>query len=197
MLWHGAPDLEKKIEETELAGFRVLLRPAVSSDYRSWLTLRSRNEKRLRPVEPAWPADALSQEYFARKVQSHDRDRRLDRAHCFLIFDRHSGALVGGMNLNAVIRGAAQYCSLGYWIGEEYEGQGLMTESGRLLIGHAFGALNLQRINAACLPDNTRSSALLNRLGFNEEGFARKYLQINGLWRDHVLYGLCAPGGEG
>ena len=64
-----------------------------------------------------------------------------------------------------------------------------MFEVAKLAMDYAFEKLNLRRLNAACLPDNHRSAKLLLKLGFEEEGFAKKYLQINGQWQDHRLFG--------
>jgi ribosomal-protein-alanine N-acetyltransferase len=58
------------------------------------------------------------------------------------------------------------------------------------LVPFVFRTLGLHRIEAACVPENTPSRNLLSKLGFREEGLARKYLLINGAWADHVLFGL-------
>ena len=98
--------------------------------------------------------------------------------------------MIGGMNVNNICRGAAQYATLGYWISEDHQGQGYMSEALRLTLQFCFERLKLHRVNAACLPNNARSENLLRRAGFKHEGFAEKYISINGAWRDHVLYGL-------
>jgi ribosomal-protein-alanine N-acetyltransferase len=89
-----------------------------------------------------------------------------------------------------VRRGVAQAGSLGYWIGEPFARQGLMTAAVNALIPFAFGTLRLHRLEAACIPNNTASVRLLEKTGFKREGFAREYLCINGVWQDHVLYAL-------
>jgi [ribosomal protein S5]-alanine N-acetyltransferase len=89
-----------------------------------------------------------------------------------------------------VRRGVAQAGSLGYWIGEAYARNGLMTAGVTALIPFAFGALRLHRLEAACIPTNTASVRLLEKTGFLREGFAREYLCINGIWQDHLLYAL-------
>ena len=99
---------------------------------------------------------------------------------------------MGGIGLTNVRRGVAETGSLGYWMGERYAGRGYMKEGLRLMLGFAFDRLNLHRIEAACLPHNKASRALLTKLGFREEGRAAKYLKINGAWQDHVLHALLA-----
>ena len=78
----------------------------------------------------------------------------------------------------------------GYWIGERYAGKGLMLEGLQLLVGHAFQTLRLHRVEAACIPDNRRSIRVLEKAGFQREGLLRSYLRINGVWQDHLLFGL-------
>lgn len=129
---------------------------------------------------------------FTRRVERLAWEWDADKTYAFLMFDRSDDTLIGGVNINSVSRGAAQMASLGYWIDEARQGQGLMAESIRLVLGFAFGPLALARINAATLVHNDRSRSMLLRLGFTEEGFARGYVQIDGRRQDHVLYGLNA-----
>lgn len=181
-----------KTPPVRLDGARVYLRPAMLSDYPQWADVRGRNESHLKPFEPAWPKNCLSPDMFRRRVERLSREWDADSTYAFLIFDRSNDALIGGLNINAVSRGAAQTASFGYWIDEARQGQGLMAESIRLVLGFAFGPLSLARINAATLVHNDRSRIMLLRIGFAEEGFARAYIQIEGRRQDHVLYGLNA-----
>src|SRR6266478_194701 len=77
-------------------------------------------------------------------------------------------------------------------MGEAHAHQGAMSEAMGALLPYAFDRLGLHRVEAACLPHNTASRALLAKLGFREEGFAVRYLKINGSWQDHVLHSLLA-----
>jgi len=83
-----------------------------------------------------------------------------------------------------------QSCTLGYWIGAHYAHQGYMTAAVRAVIPFVFDSLELHRLEAACLPTNTASIKLLEKTGFKREGLARRYLRINGVWQDHLLYAL-------
>jgi len=101
-------------------------------------------------------------------------------------------ALVGGCTLSNVRRGVTQCCSIGYWVGQHFARQGHMFDAVRALVPFIFRTLGLHRIEAACLPENEPSKNLLLKLGFRQEGLARRYLQINGDWRDHALFALLA-----
>jgi [ribosomal protein S5]-alanine N-acetyltransferase len=84
---------------------------------------------------------------------------------------------------------------LGYSIDAAHEGRGLMREALDAVLTDAFGPrVGLHRVQANVRPENTRSLALLERLGFEREGLAREYLFIDGAWRDHVMTALRAPG---
>ena len=98
--------------------------------------------------------------------------------------------LLGGVTLSNLRRGVAQTASLGYWIGGRYARQGFMTEALSGVLEFSFGELGLHRVEAACLPTNIASRGLLLRMGFREEGYARKFLRINGQWQDHVLFAI-------
>jgi [ribosomal protein S5]-alanine N-acetyltransferase len=174
-----------------LAGARVDLRPPLLADFSAWAALRAESRDFLEPFEPAWEPDALSRSAYRGRVRQAALDWREDRGYSFHVFERENGGrLVGGINLTQVRYGAAQAANLGYWMGKPHAGKGLMREALFLLLPHVFGALGLHRIDAACMPDNARSRALLARLGFREIGLAPAYLKIQGEWRDHLCYQL-------
>ena len=173
-----------------LSGDRVAIRHPERRDLKQWIDARTQNKSYLQPFEPRWPDDALTPAAFYRRLSRQKRDIRNRTACPFLIFRLDNLQLIGGINLNNIARGAAQYASIGYWLDEQSQGQGYMTEAAMLALGYAFGPLKLHRINAGCVPHNGRSKLLLNRLGFEEEGYARNYVQINGEWQDHLLFGL-------
>lgn len=110
----------------------------------------------------------------------------------FFIFTQPQGQarLVGGITLSNIRRRVAQHVNLGYWMGADDAGKGTMTGAVATILPFVFNELALHRIHAACLPDNTPSRRVLEKNLFKEEGYAPNYLQIDGSWRDHVLYGL-------
>jgi len=96
--------------------------------------------------------------------------------------------LIGELVLASIRRGVAQSASLGYWIGRPYARRGYMTAALSALIPTAFDVLPMHRLEAACIPTNAASIRLLEKTGFQREGYAREYLCINGTWQDHLLY---------
>ena len=184
--------ISKEIVVPTLAGKRLYLRTPKLDDYSAWQAVRERNKEFLTPFEPQWADDALSEAFFKRRLGRQHQEMIAHRGAFFLIFSKDRDDIIGGLNLNNIQYGAARCCSFGYWLDEEKQGQGYMYEAVALAIDYAFNILKLNRINAACLPDNHRSVNMLLRHGFEEEGFAKKYLQINGKWQDHRLFGLVA-----
>ncbi len=192
MMWPLREKSAGHMIDVNISGDNVLLRPAVPDDYEQWALVRGRNRDYLKPFEPRWPDKCLEPDFFKRRVERLTEDWLCDRCYAFLVFEKASGELIGGININIVSRGAAQFASLGYWLDEQKQGKGFMTEAGRGVLDYAFSVLNLARMNAATLPHNQKSRNILLRLGFTEEGFARKYIQIDGHHQDHVLFGLNA-----
>ena len=170
-------------------GQGVYLRPPGPNDYPEWASLREQSRAFLTPWEPIWPADDLTRAAFRRRLRRYAEDQRNDLAYSFLVFRSQDNALAGGLTLANVRRGVSQAGSIGYWIGAPFTRQGLMTAAVRALIPFSFGHLRLHRLEAACIPSNKPSIALLEKTGFQREGYARQYLCINGIWQDHLLYG--------
>jgi ribosomal-protein-alanine N-acetyltransferase len=172
-----------------LTGDRVFLRPPERGDYEAWASLRAGSRDFLAPWEPSWPPDALSRSGFRARIARYAEDWRTDQAYNFFIFAPDE-RLVGGIGLSNVRRGVSESASLGYWIGEPFARRGYMTAALPLVIEFAFERLGLHRIEAACLPSNIPSRALLARAGFHQEGYARGYLCIAGKWQDHLLFAM-------
>jgi len=172
-----------------LTGDRVFLRPPERGDYEAWASLRAGSRDFLSPWEPSWPPDALSRANFRARVARYAEDWRTDQAYNFFIFARDE-TLIGGIGLSNIRRGVSETASLGYWVGEPYAHRGHMTAALRVLLPVLFGELNLHRVEAACIPTNAPSIRVLEKCGFTREGLARRYLCINGVWQDHLLFGL-------
>lgn len=175
-----------------LLGPRVTLRAPRSGDYASWRNLRRESRDFLKPFEPRWTEADLSRRVYASRLRRSREEVRSGSDYSFFIFVREQKReiLVGGVTLSNVRRRAAQFATLGYWMGRQYAGQGMMTEAVGALVPFVFDTLKLHRLHAACIPTNTASRRVLEKNGFKEEGFADHYLQIDGQWRDHVLFGL-------
>jgi [ribosomal protein S5]-alanine N-acetyltransferase len=184
----GFPDVQRR-------GNRVLIRPPRLTDFACWAELRAASRSFLEPWEPAWGEEALSRQRFRARLTEQGQTWRDDRGYAFFIFaladhgPATEGALVGGITLSAVRRGVAQMASVGYWTGAPFARKGYMREALGLTLEFAATDAGLHRVEAACLPRNIPSRALLLSSGFTEEGFAERYLKINSIWEDHCLFG--------
>ncbi len=167
---------------------RLTLRAPTHADFHSWTALRRTSEGFLTPWEPAWADDHLSRRSFTNRVYWAQRAMSGDTAVPLFIFRREDAQLVGAITLDNIRRGPAQSATVGYWTGQSHARQGFMREALMAMVHHAFHVMDLSRIEAACLPENTASRGLLERSGFKYEGVAQSYLQIDGRWRNHVLY---------
>jgi ribosomal-protein-alanine N-acetyltransferase len=173
-----------------LKGERVTLRMPVASDYGEWAKLRGESRAFLEPWEPRWAHDELEKPAWRYRLRRYREDFARGTAIAFFIVDTKSGKLLGGVTLGNIRHGVARSGHIGYWIGEKYAGQGYMADALELLARHAFDTMRLHRIEAACIPGNTRSVRVLEKAGFTREGLLRSYLKINGGWQDHYLYAL-------
>ncbi|MEE4188205.1 MAG: GNAT family protein [Roseobacter sp.] len=167
---------------------RMTLRPPVHSDFRAWSHLRVQSRDYLTPWEPSWAEDHLSRKAFTNRVYWAQRSVSGGTALPLFLVRREDDQLLGAITLDNIRRGPAQAGTLGYWTGEPFARQGYMREAILALVHHAFTRLDLSRIEAACLPENTASRGLLETSAFKYEGVAQSYLQIDGRWRTHVLY---------
>jgi ribosomal-protein-alanine N-acetyltransferase len=167
---------------------RLTLRQPLLTDYRDWSSLREMSADFLTPWEPQWARDHLSRKGFANRVYWSQRSISGGSALPLFVIRRNDETLVGAITLDNIRRGPAQAGTLGYWVGQPYARHGYMGEALRAVVHHAFERMDLSRLEAACLPENTPSRGLLESCGFKYEGVAQSYLQIAGRWRTHVLY---------
>ncbi|KQI71188.1 GCN5 family acetyltransferase [Loktanella sp. 5RATIMAR09] len=176
---------KKKVRiETE----RLTLRPPIHSDFRAWAALRRDSEAFLKPWEPTWASDHLSRKAFTNRVYWAQRSIANGTAMPLFLVRREDNGLLGAITLDHIRRGPAQSGITGYWIGEPFARQGYMREAIQAVVHHAFTVMDLSRIEAGCLPENIASRRVLELCGYKYEGVAQSYLQINGRWRNHVLY---------
>jgi len=182
--------LSTNASSVRLEGEKVFMRAPMERDWRDYAEIRAASRKFLEPWEPTWPSDALSRGAFYRRMNRYTSDWRNDTGYSMFLFDQESTALVGGISLSNVRRGVAQCGTLGYWMGEAHAGNGYMHEGLRLMLRFAFDELMLHRTEAACLPHNEASRNLLLGCGFSQDGYAKKYLKIRGVWQDHLLFSL-------
>jgi ribosomal-protein-alanine N-acetyltransferase len=177
---------------SSLFGRRVLLRPLMVSDFGAWQEVRRRNAEWL----TKWEAQRLAgqpdvvedRDAYSVRCSARQRERQLGTGYGFGIFV--NGDFAGEINLTAVQRGPFQSAYVGYWIDEKHAGNGYMPESVVVLSQFAFEDLHLHRIQISIIPRNTPSRRVVEKLGIRDEGTAIRYLEINGVWEDHVRYGL-------
>ena len=178
IVWRAGPDLAKT------AGMDVVLTAPSASDAAQFIEAVRASRSLHRP----WLDLPDTPGRFAAYL---DRSGREDQAN-YLIRHRACGGLVGVVNISNIVRGGLQSGYLGYGAFASHAGRGLMTEGLRAVLGVAFGELRLHRVEANIQPGNARSIALARRLGFEKEGYSRRYLLINGDWRDHERWALLA-----
>ena len=167
---------------------RMTLRPPQHADHTPWADLRRASREFLTPWEPTWAEDHLSRKAFTNRVYWAQRAIAQGTAVPLFLIRRSDEQLLGAITLDHIKRGPAQAGTTGYWIGQPHARQGYMREAIEAVVHYAFTTLDLSRIEAGCLPENTPSRSLLESCGYKYEGVAQAYLQINGRWRNHVLY---------
>lgn len=177
-----------------LYGRRLMLRPLTAADWPSWAEVRQRNEQWLTPWEPLRPANLLDptrdKEAFVARCSARDRDRQMGVAYGFGVF---VGAdFAGEINLNNVTRGALQSATVGYWIDQAQAGNRYTAEGVVVLARFAMEQLRLHRLEICIVPRNRNSRRVMETLAIREEGIALRYLEINGVWEDHVRYAITA-----
>jgi ribosomal-protein-alanine N-acetyltransferase len=181
------------VRSLELPGWRIRLATLVESDYEAWLAVRTRCRPWLVPWEPRSkdaplpPEDAAS---FAARCAMRERERQLGSGFGFGIFVENRFA--GEITLSSVQRGPFQNGAIGYWIDEELAGSGLIPEAVVTVLRFAFETLRLHRIEVAIIPRNAPSRRVVDKIGLRNEGVALGYLEINGVWEDHVRYAMTA-----
>lgn len=167
---------------------RMTLRLPEHADWRQWSALRESSADFLSKWEPVWSNDHLTRRAFTNRVYWAQRAEAQGQALPMLLIRREDQQLLGALTLDNIRRGPSQTGTFGYWIGAPFARQGYMREAILALTHHAFTRMDLSRLEAACLPENTPSRGVLETCGFKYEGVAQSYLQINGRWRNHVLY---------
>lgn len=175
----------------------VAVRAPRMRDAGVWSALRLRNEHWLTPWDGR-PPGAPPQSWVDRNtpgayglaLRTWRREARAGRMLPFAV--TYDGELVGELNVQNVSLGAFRSASVGYWVGSEVAGRGVMPTALALVLDHLFGTLDLHRVEANIRPENGPSRRVVEKLGFREEGLHVKYLFIDGAWRDHLMFAMTA-----
>ncbi|MBE9006423.1 GNAT family N-acetyltransferase [Fortiea sp. LEGE XX443] len=173
---------------------RLLLRIAIHEDIPQILKFFIENKSYLTPFYPQWTDAFFTEEYWQYQLENTFLEFIHDQSLKLFIFPKNNpNTIIGTVNFNNFIRGAAHFCYVGYSLAETEQSKGYMTEGLKVAIQYVFEDLNFHRIMANYMPHNQRSGNVLKRLGFVVEGYARDYLLINGKWQDHILTSLINP----
>lgn len=157
------------------------------SDVEELTELLRVNRDFLKPWSPAWDDEFFTVE--RQQELAHDA-LELHRAGSmvpWVICDEH-GRVAGRLNLNGIVRGALQSAAVGYWVGEQFNGQGLAGHAAAEAVAHSRDVLGLHRLQAETLVHNIASQRVLEKNGFSRYGMAPEYLKIDGTWQDHLMY---------
>jgi ribosomal-protein-alanine N-acetyltransferase len=169
----------------------VGLRPVRLRDGSAWAAIRARDERHLAPWEPdtpgLWAQRNTPAEWPARWSALRAVGRRGQALPFAITVD---GAFAGQVMVGNVVRDPLWSAYVGYWLGSHVTGRGVTTAAVALALDHCFGPVHLHRIEATVRPENAASRRVLAKLGFREEGLFRRYLNVEGAWRDHLCYAL-------
>jgi ribosomal-protein-alanine N-acetyltransferase len=175
----------------QLLGQRVMLRPLTENDFDEWHEVRTRCAEWLLRWEPrpkGAPIPTEDRPSFAARCGIRERERHLGSGYGFGIFVGERFA--GEVTLSSIQRGPFQCASIGYWIDESLAGRGLVPEAVVVTLQFAFEAISLHRVEISIIPRNTSSRRVVEKLGIRQEGIAQRFLEIDGVWEDHVRYAI-------
>jgi len=170
---------------------RLVVRSAAETDVAALIRFFDENREHMAPWEPPRPPDFHTHEFWRVQVGRHRRAFDAGAAVMLFLFPHEDPSeVIGQISYTSIVRGPADMCMLGYALAHKAQGQGYMYEALQASNEYVFKQLNIHRVMANFMPHNVRSNAVLRRLGFTVEGYARDYLYVNGAWRDHVLTSL-------
>lgn len=168
----------------------LILTPPGLDDAEEMLDYYERNRTNFQPWEPTRDDGFYTVEGMHGRISAMKEQMQEQRALHLLLKTPGSAGIIGACGFTNIVRGPFQACHLGFSICEGFQGKGLMSEALQSAISFVFSELGLHRVMANYRPENERSHRLLRRLGFEQEGRARSYLNIDGRWRDHILTSL-------
>lgn len=171
-----------------VGGAPVTLRPLHGKDRLQWGALRAENISWLKPWEATAPEPLATGLTYRQLVRHFDREASEGRLQPFVI--ETEGRLVGQMHLFGISWGSLRSASAGYWVAEAFAGQGIVPFALAAACDHAFLVLGLHRVEVNIRPANAASLRVVEKLGFREEGLRRRYLHIDGQWRDHRSFAM-------
>jgi ribosomal-protein-alanine N-acetyltransferase len=167
----------------------VTLRPLAYRDARAWRAVRRRNAAWLQPWDATVPPGGAERPASFRTLVSRlNRYARHGQGMPFAI--DVDGRFSGQVTVNNIVRGSAQFASIGYWLDRELAGRAIMPTAVALVIDHCFRSAGLHRIEVSIRPENSNSLRVMEKLGIREIGYAPRLLHIDGAWRDHRIFAI-------
>jgi len=153
----------------------------------------SRNRTHFSPWEPKRGRDFYQHQTMLNRILEAEGEFHADKQVKLGAFCQQNQRIIASIDFSQIVRGPLQACFVGYSIDAQHQGQGLMQEFMPPCLDYMFNQFNMHRIMATYTVANQRSAALLERLGFEKEGYAKSYLNIAGTWEDHILTALINP----
>lgn len=170
---------------------RIELRPLRLRDATAWREVRTRNARWLRPWEATLPlAEHDAPTTYGAMVRRLRAEAREGRSLPFAL--TVDGVFAGQVTVGGIARGSLLSAYIGYWIDQRVAGRGIMPTAVAMATDHCFREVGLHRVEINIRPENTASLRVVEKLGFRAEGLRERYLHIDGDWRDHLTFALCA-----
>jgi ribosomal-protein-alanine N-acetyltransferase len=179
-------------QDLRLAHGDVLLRPIRSSDRRDWQRVREHNAGWLQPWEATRPPGEAEVMPMTFRAMVRDLRRQAAAGRCLPLVLTVKGEFAGQVTVNNIVGGSARFASVGYWIDRRFAGHGYMPLAVALASDYCLFGLRLHRLEIAIRPENAASLRVVEKLGYEEYGYAVRYLHIDGDWRDHRLFAVTA-----
>jgi ribosomal-protein-alanine N-acetyltransferase len=174
----------------KLEGIRIYLRMLDTTDAEELCNLEIRNREFFKQYTYLKDESFYTIERQVERIKTNMKRSENDEYYSFGIFLKETNELIGFTMLSEVLRGDLLSCFVGYYLDEEHNGKGFMTEAVRLVVDYAFKELKLHRIEAGVMPRNLGSIKVLEKAGFHKEGIAKKNVRINGKWEDHQVLAI-------
>ena len=171
---------------------RSYIRSFQIDDCAEWLKTRHENYDYLQMREPIWDMDALTYQAYYRLVNDLINSFLIGNYYSFGVFEKSTDELIGGFEISNIMYWPKQSATIGYWISESWTGQGYASEILTNMIKWAFKHFNLVKIEAGTMVSNIASQKVLSKAGFTKEGLSHCYGEINGVYQDHILWGITA-----
>ncbi len=165
------------------------MRPLAYSDVDAWRTARQRNAAWLVRWDATVPPGSQARPTtFRSLVRRLSRQAREGTTYPFAV--EVDGVFAGQVTVNNIVRGSAQFASVGYWLDRDHAGRGVMPRAVAMVVDHCFTTAGLHRIEVAIRPENSNSLRVVEKLDLREVGYAPRFLHIDGEWRDHRIYAV-------